>query len=86
LNSFSEKDIEIYQLPKTITFSVDGVSVSSTTETNSISWHGIREIEKIDEFIRIQYSRHNQWLLPRRDFDSDLEYDDTYNEILKLKG
>jgi len=86
LNAFSEKDVEIYQLPKTITFSVDEVSVSSTVETNSISWYGVRDIEKTDEFIRIQYSRNNQWLIPRRAFDSDLEYDDTYEEILKLKG
>jgi hypothetical protein len=86
IDSFSEQDIRRYELPKELTISDDVISVSSNEETNIISWKGVREIEKTDKFIRIQFNRNNYWLIPKRAFNSDKEFDETYEKLSEYKN
>lgn len=86
LKPMTGNELENYSLPKVFEYSDTQVSVRTQEETHAVSWKRVKRIGKTNTDIFIHYGMRTIWVIPRRAFASDDEFDETYEDLCNTFG
>lgn len=83
--SLTSKDLQVIQLPKTLTFDSEWLEVSNSEAIHKWRWRQVDKIARTDDFIFIHIGDMPYVFIPRRDFPSEKNFIDFANKLLEFK-
>jgi hypothetical protein len=81
----TSKDLELFQLPRTITIDEDGLEIRSSEGLHRWHWNVVERIAVRLNFIFIHVGNCPVVKIPKRDFSSEQSFHEFEKKLLELK-
>lgn len=81
----SEKDKEIFFLPKTLASNASGIEAKTSAASHFWTWDTVDDIFLLENLVAVKIGDSNQHLIPKRAFDSENDFLAFGKQLLKYK-